>query len=141
MCTPEYHPSPRFMADEVLERAVLATPSSVGLLRDLAEAHLNKWGLAPVVDDATLVISELLTNAVKAKPRHLMGFRLMRWRAVLYVEVFDESAEDAVPTDPTGDLLENGRGLHIVAALSRHWGQRREPGGGKTVYALLDLPG
>ncbi|MQY05598.1 ATP-binding protein [Actinomadura macrotermitis] len=124
------------MAEETFERAMIATPSAVGLLRDLAEAHLRKWGLCALVDDALLVASELITNAVRARPRSLIGFRLVRQRAVLRIEVYDTSPGRAVIT-PSPD---GGRGLVIVEALAREWGQRAEPAGGKSVYALLDLP-
>jgi anti-sigma regulatory factor (Ser/Thr protein kinase) len=122
-----------------LARAVLATPSAIGLLRDLAEVQLNKWGLAELVDDALLIVSELVTNACAAAPRTLIGFRMMVWPTLLVIEVYDSSGEPAVLQEPE-TLAESGRGLWIVSHLARHWGQRPEVGGGKTVYALLGLP-
>lgn len=122
-----------------VERSVLAAPSSSGLLRDLAEVHLRKWGLGELADDVLLVVSELGTNAIAASPGTLIGFRMMRWPTMLVVEVRDSSAERVVREEP-GTLDESGRGLWIVEQIARHWGQRTEPDGTKTVYALLDLP-
>lgn len=123
----------------ILQRAVLAAPSAIGLLRDLAEVQLTKWGLSELVDDALLVASELVTNACAAAPKTLIGFRLMLWPTLLVIEVQDASDEPAVLQEPEV-LAETGRGLWIVDQLARHWGQRPEAGGGKTVYALLALP-
>jgi hypothetical protein len=122
-----------------LERAVLAVPSVNGLLRDAAGAHLRKWGLEKLADDALLVVSELVTNAIAASPGAPLWFRMMRWPRLLAIEVRDCSARPVVSRDP-GELDESGRGMWIVDQLTRHWGQRWEPDGTKTVYALLDLP-
>ncbi|MFI0358008.1 ATP-binding protein [Actinomadura sp. 9N407] len=118
---------------------MLAVPSSGGLLRDLAEVHLRKWGLGELADDVLLVVSELATNAIAASPGTLIGFRMMRWLAMIAVEVQDSSTERVVRREPM-TLDESGRGLWIVEQIARHWGQRAEPDGTKTVYALLDLP-
>ncbi|GAA3927737.1 hypothetical protein GCM10023085_06160 [Actinomadura viridis] len=122
-----------------VERAVLATPSSNGVLRDLACAHLEKWGLGGLADDAVLVVSELVTNAIEAAPGTLIGFRLMLWPTMLVIEVHDTSTERVVCGEVEA-LAESGRGMWIVEHIARHWGQRLEGDGTKTVYALLDLP-
>ncbi|WP_067489218.1 ATP-binding protein [Actinomadura hibisca] len=136
--SPDHRP-PERLREEKLERAALAVPSSVGLLRDLAEAHLHKWGLAAIVDDSLLVVSELVTNAVAKVPGHLIGFALLKWPTVLVIEVSDEHQESAVLQKP-GAEGESGRGLFLVEALALHWGQRRSAGGWKTVYALMEIP-
>src|SRR5438309_375901 len=51
----------------VLQRTVLAAEASVGLLRRYAETALIKWDLACRVDDGRVVVSELATNAVRAR--------------------------------------------------------------------------
>jgi anti-sigma regulatory factor (Ser/Thr protein kinase) len=122
-----------------VERDVLAAPSSNGVLRDLANVHLDKWGLNGLADDALLVVSELVTNAIAAAPGTLIGFRMMRWPAMLVIEVRDSGTGRVVCTE-AGALDESGRGMWIVDQIARHWGQRPEPDGTKTVYALLDLP-
>src|SRR5690349_12595660 len=60
------------------ERTVLAARASVRLLRDYAETALLKWELAPRIDDVTLVVSELATNAVRAQPGHKAGQMTLR---------------------------------------------------------------
>ncbi|MBW8482989.1 ATP-binding protein [Actinomadura parmotrematis] len=129
-------------AEGVFERAVAGGPAAPAALRRLAAARLRAWGLDAIAADVLLVVSELATNAVRASGAGtLVGLRLMVWRAVLSVEVYDGSTAPAVPAPPPAvpEDAESGRGLAIVAALARHWGQRRDPDG-KTVYALLDLP-
>jgi hypothetical protein len=127
------------VAGSVLERDVLAVPSVNGVLRDAVGTHLRKWGLERLADDAMLVVSELVTNAIAAAPGGTLGFRMMRWPTMLAIEVRDGSAERVVSRE--ADLMdESGRGLWIVEQVARHWGQRQEPDGTKTVYALLDLP-
>jgi signal transduction histidine kinase len=123
----------------VLERAVLAVPAVNGVLRDAAGVHLAKWGLEDLADDALLVVSELVTNAITASPGGPLWFRMMRWPRMLAIEVRDCSAERVQRREP-GMLDESGRGLWMVEQVARHWGQRWEVDGTKTVYALLDLP-
>jgi hypothetical protein len=124
----------------MLERAVLAVPAVNGILRDAVDAHLRKWGLEQLADNALLVVSELVTNSIAASPGAPLWFRMMRWPKMLAIEVRDTCARPVVCRE-AGELDESGRGMMIVQQLARHWGQRREPDGTKTVYALLDLPG
>src|SRR6266568_9359858 len=51
----------------IFERTVLAAEASVGLLRGYAETALMKWDLVPRTDDVRVVVSELATNAVRAR--------------------------------------------------------------------------
>jgi len=88
-------------------------------------------------DDAALVVSELVTNSVRADAR----------RVTLAVEVHHarlrvEASDDAVGVPamiPAGPSDTHGRGLHIVDAVSGDWGVRAEPLG-KTVWAELPMP-
>ncbi|KAB2339210.1 ATP-binding protein [Actinomadura rudentiformis] len=121
-------------------KGVLATPSVVSGLRDLTEAHLHSWGLSEHVDIATLVVSELVTNAVKASFGSLIGFQVVHLPDALVIEVWDPSESPPKkqcprPTDT------RGRGLSIVEAVAQAWGVREDPPetGGKTVWAALAL--
>jgi hypothetical protein len=94
-----------------------------------------------MVADAVLVVTELVANAVAVSSdsasigllAHLVGPELL-------VEVFDRSSD--VPrarcTDPLM-LDEDGRGLLLVAELTRAWGWHPVTGG-KVVWALLPPP-
>ncbi len=109
-----------------VERAVLAIPSSNGILRDLARAHLDKWGLAELVDDALLVISELVTNAQAAAPGTLIGFRMTRRPGTLAIEVRDsgpgvapELADEVFRHGFTTKIAESAGSRGLGLALTR----------------------
>ena len=87
----------------------------------------------PVLDDALLLTSELVTNAV----RHATGdIECFLWAGpeAIRVEVSDQSPDYPVPTVASPDAL-SGRGLQIVAALATRWGAAPDPSrSGKTVW-------
>jgi anti-sigma regulatory factor (Ser/Thr protein kinase) len=109
--------------------------SAVRQARELAAALLTGWGCAPeCVDDAVLVVSEMVTNAV----RHGSGgIRLrLHWSgSYLRVEVRDGSPllPRLLPASPSAD---RGRGLRIVARLASRWGSTRLRDG-KVVWVEL----
>ncbi|MFD7609360.1 SpoIIE family protein phosphatase [Streptomyces sp. NPDC059828] len=113
-----------------------AEPVSVGRARESAAERLRTWGLDELVFPTELIVSELLTNAVRhaAGPLHL---RLIHDRA-LVCEV-----ADAAHTSPhlrhSADDDEGGRGLFIVAQLVQRWGTRYGPSG-KTIWTEQALP-
>ncbi|WP_329452820.1 PAS domain-containing SpoIIE family protein phosphatase/ATP-binding protein [Streptomyces sp. NBC_01724] len=113
-------------------------PSDETAVRDarhLAACQLADWGLTGLEDTTKLIVSELVTNAV----RHgsgLVGLRLIQHQ-VLTCEVFDTHAgSPQLRRARTTD--ENGRGLFLVGQLSRRWGAR-SVSGGKVVWAEEDL--
>lgn len=111
-----------------------------GVSRSVADARafvvtqLDAWEVPEdVVRDLALVSSELVTNALVHGGDHVR-VRLERTGERVVVLV-DDDAEDALPQsrDPADDD-ENGRGLHIVAALSDEWGIR-PTGRGKSIWS------
>ncbi|MEU1600100.1 SpoIIE family protein phosphatase [Streptomyces sp. NPDC005708] len=121
---------------QVVSWALPGERSAVRSARNLAARQLTEWGLEGLEDATKLIVSELVTNAI----RHGTGqieLRLIRHQ-VLTCEV-----SDAGPCPPrprrarTTD--ENGRGLFLVTNLSRRWGSRSITGG-KVVWAEQDLP-
>ncbi|MFE9131145.1 SpoIIE family protein phosphatase [Streptomyces sp. NPDC007148] len=110
--------------------------SAVRHARRLAAHQLTQWGLEGLADATRLIVSELVTDAV----RHGTGpieLRLVRHR-VLTCEVSDTAAFIPRPHRArTTD--ENGRGLFLVTNLSRRWGAR-STSGGKVVWAEQELP-
>ncbi|WP_351231460.1 SpoIIE family protein phosphatase [Streptomyces sp. NPDC002133] len=103
--------------------------------RHLAAGQLAEWGLEGLEDSTKLTVSELVTNAV----RHSTGpirLRLIRHQ-VLTVEVSD--TDFCAPRMRSARTIdENGRGLSLVAQLSRRWGSR-PVAGGKVVWAEVEL--
>jgi anti-sigma regulatory factor (Ser/Thr protein kinase) len=87
--------------------------------------------------DAEMVTSELVTNAIKHAGAPQFGLEVMclAGSGAVAVIVTDPSPSPPVKGDPAGDT-EHGRGLNIVDALCARWGWRPEDPG-KAVYAIL----
>jgi len=117
-----------------LPRIATCTPradaGSVRAARDFAVATLRRWGAAERCQDIAIVVSELLTNALRhAVPgpgdaRRPVRLGLLQLRPCVLCAVADPSTAAPVPRPP-GSLGETGRGLHIVCALSDRWGYIR----------------
>ncbi|MCX4515296.1 SpoIIE family protein phosphatase [Streptomyces sp. NBC_01619] len=110
--------------------------ATVSTARQLAARQLGEWGLESLVTPVELIVSELVTNAI----RHCDGpirLRLIQHR-VLTCEVSDTNVSQPRRRH-LRTLDEHGRGLHLVAQLSRRWGSRCGPDG-KVVWAEQDLP-
>ncbi|MGW1915297.1 SpoIIE family protein phosphatase [Streptomyces sp. NPDC002076] len=110
-------------------------PAAVCTARHLATRQLREWGLEHLVMPAEQIVSELVTNAI----HHGDGpsrLRLIQHQ-VLTCEVFDTNTGHPRPRHPR-TLDENGRGLYLVAQLSRRWGSRSATDG-KVVWAEQDL--
>lgn len=117
-------------------------PSAVPCARLHTRAILAEWNLAHLRDTAELVISELVTNALQATWAANLGsplaIHLHANQVYLCTGVWDALAQS--PAEHPHDLAaDHGRGLHIVAALSRHWGTYHPAHGGKIVYALIPV--
>jgi anti-sigma regulatory factor (Ser/Thr protein kinase) len=119
------------------------TPASVAIARKRLSADLSAAGVnGPAAGDAALVISELLSNAIK----HAWPLPGEKVRATWMVD--SGSVEVAVsdgggPTQPRQDYPPvaalSGRGLGIVERLSDTWGVRADEAG-QTVWAVLPVP-
>jgi anti-sigma regulatory factor (Ser/Thr protein kinase) len=122
----------------VRELELVAPDVAAGQARDLVRAHLGELGIDErrVVDDAVLVASELVANALQHAelPAEL---RLISSRSELRVEVHDRSAAQPQRRRPEPHD-DRGRGLTIVAALSEAWGAR-PTGTGKVVWSVVRL--
>ena len=118
-----------------------ADPGAVRTARTAVRGRLRDWNLDSVADITTLLVSELVTNALRHATGPI-GVRLVRPAGlgdVLLVEV-----SDPLPDPPRKRVAhpddESGRGLQLVAHSSRRWGTR--PGEtGKTVWFELAVPG
>lgn len=111
-------------------------PRSVGRARELARAQLVAWDLQALVDTVELLVSELVTNALRYGEGEIR-LRLLRDRT-LVCEVWDSGLVQP-RRRRARDTDEGGRGLQLVGLLSAAWGSRRTPRG-KTVWFELALP-
>lgn len=111
-------------------------PRSVGRARELARGRLLAWGLDDLVDTTELLVSELVTNALRYGEGEIR-LRLLRDRT-LVCEVWDAGLVQP-RRRRARDTDEGGRGLQLVGLLSEAWGSRRMPRG-KTVWFELALP-
>ncbi|GGW88548.1 SpoIIE family protein phosphatase [Streptomyces lomondensis] len=112
-------------------------PRSVGRAREYARAQLLSWDLEPLVDTTELLVSELVTNALRYGEGEIR-LRLLLDRT-LVCEVWDSGLVQP-RRRRARDTDEGGRGLQLVGLLSAAWGSRRTPRG-KTVWFELPLPG
>ncbi|MEU4270129.1 SpoIIE family protein phosphatase [Streptomyces sp. NPDC026092] len=111
-------------------------PRSVGRARELARAQLTAWDLEALIDTVELLVSELVTNALRYGEGEIR-LRLLRDRT-LVCEVWDAGLVQP-RRRRARDTDEGGRGLQLVGLLSAAWGSRRTPRG-KTVWFELPLP-
>ncbi|MFI9030568.1 SpoIIE family protein phosphatase [Streptomyces sp. NPDC053560] len=109
---------------------------TAGQARRLARRALQRWGLEELTDQVELLVSEVVTNAVRYAERPIT-LRLLR-TDVLRCEVGDDVPQlprlrQARPSD------EGGRGLYLVNRLARRWGATRLSTG-KVVWFELSMP-
>jgi hypothetical protein len=127
-------------------RALAAEPRSAGVARDFTRTTLAAWGLRALTGDALLVVSELVTNALRhgaggparlpSGGRAVIWLRLMAQPPYLMCMVADPSRE--LPLRRPAGLGEvDGRGLHVIESCSSRWGWHLLDDGGKLVWALL----
>ncbi|WP_329046632.1 ATP-binding protein [Amycolatopsis sp. NBC_01488] len=124
------HP-PRRRAVQLLA----ATDSASALARQFITRVCAEWGIPEHTDDALLIGTELVENAIRhtvSSPR----LRLELRRGVFTVAVGDEDPRPAVLREwPRGG--DSGLGLMLVAQVARVWGCSRSWSGGKVVWAVL----
>jgi anti-sigma regulatory factor (Ser/Thr protein kinase) len=115
------------------------SPNAAALSRERTRSILRRWGApATVIADAVLGASELVSNAVLYGSEPI-GVSLTRTRDTLRVAVQDGNPQTPVIRDTSPDDPHGGRGLHIVAAVSRQWGCQVLPKDGKSVWFCLTM--
>jgi len=123
--------------DDVAEWRISLDPAEVGRARAVVREQLHEWGLGKLVDVAELMVSELVTNAVRHSRGRPLELRLVRGDTLL-CEV-DDDDHDLPSLMSAGPTDEHGRGLRVVSTLAREWGASRTKAG-KTVWFELTLP-
>ncbi|MFI5522465.1 ATP-binding protein [Streptomyces platensis] len=130
---------------------------SVRSARAFTRETLQGWELDELFDSVALVVSELVTNALRhailaaperpdTAPEHPDAtpparLHLMRWSSRLVCAVRDPS-DDSPVAGEADFAAESGRGLHLVDSFSDSWGWHPLAGAthGKIVWALFRLP-
>ncbi|MGW5430765.1 SpoIIE family protein phosphatase [Streptomyces sp. NPDC004059] len=124
--------------DHVAEWRLDADPREVARARRLVRERLLAWGLPQAVGTAELLVSEVVTNAVRHAVSEPVGLRVVRTDALLF-EVTDD--EPGLPEMlAAGPCDESGRGLRVVSRLAREWGASGS-GHRKTVWFEQALAG
>ncbi|MFD8228901.1 SpoIIE family protein phosphatase [Streptomyces massasporeus] len=116
---------------------------SVASARSFVRDTLQGWGFADIVDDAVVLTSELVTNAV-VHAGTSADVLCLRSDEGARIEVADHYPEREIPLQATAINMgspdrEGGRGLQLCAALAGRWGVEYTPTH-KTVWFQLDLP-
>lgn len=117
--------------------------SSVRAAREFTIAALRRWGTADRCEDMAIVVSELLTNAL----RHALAgagssagwpvkLGLLHLGHCVICAVADPAKAPPAVRQP-GDFGEGGRGLEVVSALSDEWGYSVPGDDGKVTWALF----
>jgi anti-sigma regulatory factor (Ser/Thr protein kinase) len=120
-----------------LRMTLPAVSHSVRLSRHATHAALTAWQLGHVDEAAALLVSELVTNAIRhAKGIDVVTVNLHAGRTWLRIEVQDTDRHWPQPRIP-GRHDDSGFGFILVDALASNWGVR-ETETGKAVWAELD---
>lgn len=135
---------PSSTLDPVFE--VLRLPhraEAVAVARHQVTASLAAGGVTgQVLDDAAMVVSELLTNAIRYAPAIAGGVVVLGWQVrsgKVELRVTDGGSGRVVETRPAPATAVCGRGLHIVERLAASWGVTEHAGGLRTVWAELPI--
>jgi len=137
-------PAARWVCGQVAPTALDAGLASRAA-REFTGQILLGWNLMPLAEDAAVIVSELVTNALRHGLHGLSGaapaeVELIWWRRAgeITCMVTDPGAQPPVMAAPD-PLAEAGRGLHVVEALSDAWGWTRLDGRRKAVWASLPV--
>ncbi|MFF0017409.1 ATP-binding protein [Streptomyces sp. NPDC005374] len=112
-------------------------PESAAAARRLTQVIvLRQWGLSPkMTEDAVLLVSELVGNAVRHTGARVFGLRMRRRRGWIRIEVRDPSR--GLPClMPVQEMDISGRGLFLVDKLSDRWGVDLLPRGKTTWFEM-----
>ncbi|MGW0995857.1 ATP-binding protein [Streptomyces sp. NPDC002520] len=152
---------------DAASRALPARYEAVREARHFTRDTLDRWDVGDHFDDICLVVSELVTNALRhglPDARHpsdeapraaafdpadpacagqppCVRLHLMRWTGRLVCAVRDPSHETPVPRDSDDFSAESGRGLFLVDSFADSWGWHPLAGtlSGKVVWALFRI--
>jgi len=122
-------------------------PESVKAARDFTAEILHSWGLDGLIQEAMIIASELVTNAIKhgtcltppSTDLARVELAWQRYASRVICVVTDGSSRQPVLA-PADMGAESGRGLQVVHALAAAWGWMALGARGKAVWAAMLLP-
>jgi anti-sigma regulatory factor (Ser/Thr protein kinase) len=117
---------------------LVSSPDAAASARGLVVAACRAWQLPGLTDDAKLVVTELVSNALRHGTGEIELALVLRER-FLYLAVHDASPVPPMMTLPDPETGEGGRGLILVDAVAADWGSARTANG-KYVWATLRIP-
>jgi anti-sigma regulatory factor (Ser/Thr protein kinase) len=143
----DHRPASPPPAPKAMSVGLSAVPESVKEARDFARSVLLSWGLAGMYDDVRLVVSELVTNALRYAAAYAadrsgdtpIRLSLLRTGGRLTCAVTDPCDQIPVRREPDW-VAQSGRGLHLVEAFSHSWNWAPLSSHGKVVWACFLCP-
>ena len=130
-----WDPTNRFVVHRDEEtRSFTGESSAIGAARCFVADTLNSWGLEQLVEDGSIVVSELVTNAI-IHAESDFAVSLSSHGDAVRLSVHDHSPAIPVMRTPLPVAI-SGRGLRLITALTRRWGADLV-GDGKVVWAEL----
>ena len=121
-------------SDEEAAAEFSSDPSSVPDARDFVRGQLEAWGANHLREDASLIVTELATNAV-IHADSAFGVRLKLSPRLLRIEVTDTDPASTPEPQPFSETAEGGRGMVLISALSASWGVETKTGNVKVTWA------
>ena len=141
MLTPMNAGEPSYVPAQAADACVPHRPDSIPAARSFLARLLEGWGLEDqVIDDASLLTSELMTNAVQ-HGSSVVRLQIEVNDGLLHVGVHDDGDELPHVNDASPTSL-GGRGMWLVQSIARDWGsESSDDGPGKTVWFELTTLG
>ena len=138
---------PRGLEFRAASCTVRPVAESLDAVRAFVRRTAHDWSVDGIADDLTLVVSELVTNALRhglGAGAHATGVGVSLYGTASRVMCVVSDPSDEVPVRVTPDHThDSGRGLQIVEALSMYWGwtplERDGDPAGKSVWAVFPL--
>jgi anti-anti-sigma regulatory factor len=132
------HPAPHRPTPGRLTLTLGPEVSAASTARRLIDRTLAAWGLTVLRDPARLVMTELVSNAVR-HARTALEISLAWQPDAIHLSVRDHNPAPPRPGGPVAPTVEGGRGLLVVDLLARAWGTTPTRDG-KVVWASLARP-
>ena len=134
------HHNERVEGAELTEVAIPLDVRAPGAARTVVTSCLADYVAPSVLEDAQLLVSELVTNSVRhsgAREGDDVVVRVHLWRDMCRLEVEDHGRDGVIAPRPLDPAAGCGMGLNLVQMLSQRWGVIRPPDGPTRVWAQL----